>query len=470
MHPSLDLAHWIHDVPRAWSRPGQAMALQAVGDTALCAVAGAGDISPVVAACDPTAGGRPIPGHPGVLLTPDAAALAWGLAIHSRELDDQTYSMGGHLMATLLPALLLYPSAVPSSWEALADAVVVGCEVASGLNRAMTRQHMERGWVATTTYGLVAAVAGIARLHAFEARQTLAAIALACNKAFGNKNLFGTPAKAVNVGLAARDAVLLARLAHGGLRASDEPLEGAFGFGTMYRGDAEPDWSRLVAEPSANPAILGGLAFKRHACCASAHRCADGVLQLRAAHGVRPRDVESIRAEVGPLNRLTLRYPRPATAAEALFSMPFILSSALRFGELGPGRFTPDAVADAATLALLDRVEMDLVAEAKVPGFVERVPVAHRVELRLKDGSRLHCEVLHPRGAPANPFDAADWALKFDHCTVGVVAEPARTRMQTLLRELPASSVEDLLACVCGFSADHDPAGRRFAHQGARSD
>lgn len=460
---SQRLASWVVAVPRSWTQQGFDAARWAVHDSLLCAISGAGDLQPVLDALDPGSGPCPVPGSSRMRVLPDAAALAWGTAIHKRELDDQTYSMGGHLMCTVLAALLCTQYRRTVTWPQLFDAVVVACDVASRINRCMTRKHMEQGWVATTTYGLVAATCAIARIEKFSVDQTLAAISLACNKAFGNKNLFGTPAKPVNPGLAARDAVLLARLARHGLVASTDPLEGNYGFGQMYRGEVEPDWSVLfAADESTTPFINTGMAFKKHPCCASSHRCVDALLELRATHGFSVAEVSKITALVGPLNHLTLRYHDPENAPQAMFSMQYILASALRFGALSPADFSSDAIQDPLTRSLFPRIDMQVLPEARAEGFVETTPLAHSVQVQLVDGTVLEKTILHPKGAPQNPFTPEDWELKFQQCTKGLISDAQVRDVRHALERLdalPMSEVMDVVAC---FDSPYDPDGRRF--------
>jgi 2-methylcitrate dehydratase PrpD len=461
---SQRLAAWVVTAPRTWTAQGAAMARLAVQDSLICAISGAGDLEPILDALDPVPVGCPVPGRRDLRVLPDAAALAWGTAFHKRELDDQTYSMGGHLMCVTLAALIgtRYGRAV--AWEGLYDAITIACEVASRLNLCLTRKHMEAGWVATTTYGLIAATCALARIEKFSVAETLAALSMAGAKAFGAKNIFGTPAKAVNPGLAARDAVMLARLARAGLAASVDPLEGPFGFGQMYRGSAAPDWSQLVPEAEGGvPLIATGMAFKKYACCASAHRCIDALLALRAEHGFTAQDVDSVIARVGPLNALTLRYPDPKTPSEALFSMPYSLASALRFGSIGPADFSARALADPDTRALLPRIRMALVPEALVEGFVETVPLAHCVEVTLKHSSTRFCKsVLYPKGAPQNPFTADDWREKFHHCTDGILSSDHARTLATSLNALETVSLTDIVNLVSQFDSPYDPMGTRF--------
>jgi 2-methylcitrate dehydratase PrpD len=463
---SVRLANWILAVPRAWTAQGSARAADLVRDSFLCAASGAGDLAPVLDALDPGSGPCPVPGRRGLRVAREAAALAWGTAIHRRELDDQTYSMGGHLMCTVLPALIATRHG-RATWEALFDAIVVACEVASRINRCMSRQHMEAGWVATTTYGLIAATAALARIEGFDRTQTLAALALAANKAFGAKNPFGTPAKAVNAGLAARDAVTLARLARAGITAAADPLEGDYGFGRMYRGRYSPQWDKLFPPgDDSPPAILTGAALKKHACCASSHRCVDALLALRSEYGFGAEEVEQVTALVGPLNYLTLRYPEPLDAMQAQFSMQFILATALRYGEVGPADFSAAAVQDLQTRALMPRIDLQLLPAASAPGFVETTPLPHRVQVKLIHRAQLlTCSVLHPRGSPGNPFDERDWTVKSRQCLDGVVPDAQARAIESALADLDRTSLDELVALLAGFDCDYDPDGSRFRRE-----
>src|SRR5262249_61597304 len=78
--------------------------------------------------------------------------------------------------------------------------------------------------------GTIGAAAAASRLLGLEEEATGRALAIAASEASGLKANFGTMAKPLHAGLAARNGVLAARLAQAGLSASADALVGDQGF------------------------------------------------------------------------------------------------------------------------------------------------------------------------------------------------------------------------------------------------
>lgn len=277
----------------------------------------------------------------------------------------------------------------------------------------------------------------------------------------GPKVQFGTEAKPLHAGLAAKAGVTAARLARSGLRASAEALEGACGFGELYAGVTPADWSGALPRQGEPLAIeWSGMAFKLWPSCGATHRAIAGVLDLRRQHGFGADDVESVVIEVSHGILVNLRYAEPSDHKQAQFSMPYAIALALRFGGLSLADYTAEAVRDEATRGLMPRVRM-----VKNPASVEGSESAsnhlpHRVTVRLKDGRTLERSVQHMKGGLGDPLTPEDRRAKFDMCCAGVLPSGRLDAVRRMLSDPMEVPLRELMRNLM-FPAGGDD-GQRF--------
>jgi 2-methylcitrate dehydratase PrpD len=392
-------------------------ARRAVVDTVGVAIAALREPSFTILASTIGAGGEH--GEATVLPTgarTDAARAAFlnGTAGHALDYDDVADEIKGHPSVVLVPALLAVAEAEGSSGRALLEAFVVGFEVACAIARGLpVAPHYLEGWHATATVGVIGAAAGAARLLGLDEARTRCALGIAASMASGSRQNFGTMTKPLHAGLAARDAVIAARLAAHGFTADPDQLEGLFGYFRMYGVDPEP---AAVLEGLEGPGVLltKGLNVKKYPCCYNTHRTADAVLDLHVG-GARGSDSRSVVVTLEPGALLPIIHHRPRTGLQGKFSGEYVTAAGLLDGSVGLSTFTDDAVGRPDHQDLLRRVEL---RESEVPPFgpasFEHAYAA--VEVTLGDGSvvRERCDI--PRGDARMPLDDADVEAKFRDC------------------------------------------------------
>src|SRR5690606_32246133 len=103
-------------------------------------------------------------------------------------------------------------------------------EVIATVARAVNPSHYRAGWHGTATIGVIGAAAACARLLRLDAEGIAAAISIAVSTSSGTRMQLGFPMKSLQVGFAARDAVIAATLAAQGVRGHPEPLISNRGF------------------------------------------------------------------------------------------------------------------------------------------------------------------------------------------------------------------------------------------------
>lgn len=438
-----------------WSRSGvefsdfaRLRARHAIADTIGCALAGAGD--PSVRAVRAAFAGSIADGRRCTLVGGGEAAeglsaLVNGTAAHALDYDDNFRPGASHASAVLVPALLGPALAHGMSGRALVDAYLVGLEAQAAVGRGVNPSHYAAGWHSTSTVGCIGTAAGVAWLRGLDEAGIARAMSLAVSMAAGVKGQFGTPAKPLHAGLAARNAVEAAALAECGMTGRLDILEAPQGFRALFGGPDATGWD-AVAIGAPHVIESEGLMPKRHPCCGSTHNTVDIVLDLKAQHGFAAGEVTAVETLVGVVNQRNLAYPRPQDEMQARFSMQYCIALALLKDRLELSDFTAEAVGAKPVRELLPRIAM-----TSHPPEEERVrPLPHRVTIRLADGRVLSGERGEAKGTIADPFDDADRRAKFADCCRGTLdtseADSLYDRLDRLDEEGDLAFLEQPLA------------------------
>src|SRR5258707_6354930 len=312
-----------------------------------------------------------------------AAALINGAAAHSVEVDDIYRDGIYHPGAPTIAAALAVAQSRGATGEALLRAVIVGYEVSTRTAAAMGRAHY-RSWHNTGTIGSFGAASAAAELLGLDGKRFAHALATVATFSAGLQQAFraDSMSKPMHAGRAAEAGVTAALAAAEGVTGSLGIMEGEAGFGrAMGEG---PDWERVLATLGEDFHITQ-MTFKNHACCGHAFAAIDGALALKARMGVAAGEIARVR--VGGY-RATLEVPGvadPATAAEARFSTPYLVATALTHGSVRLAAFEPARLEDAATRSLMRRVEVALDPELDAAFPARR---SARVAIESSDGRR----------------------------------------------------------------------------------
>ena len=413
------MADWIEDAPHAWSVNALDRAQAAFMDTAACMLAGADDPAARIARASTArwgAGEATVVGTQARLAAP-WAALANGTAAHALDYDDVLEIGNAHVSAVLVPALLALGEERRASGEECLDAFIVGVEILARLGEAMNMTHYFLGWHTTLTLGTTSAAAAAARLLKLDAARASSAISIAASMASGLKWQFGTMAKPIHAGLAAKNGIVAAVMAEAGVTAAEDIYEGERGFVALYAGTPISRLDAAMKRLGAPTAIeQHGLWQKIYPCCASAHRPLDALLSLRAETNVSPSVVESVDALVSQVAAQNLPYPTPQDAMQARFSMHYLLASALVDGKLSLDAFEPSALKRSQILELLPKITMNV--DPGQPGNESTNSITHcaEVTLYLSDGSSVSRAVTYPKGHPEQAMDENELSDKFMAC------------------------------------------------------
>lgn len=430
------LAAWCVGAPRAWSAKCLDGARRAFVDTIAVMVAGQ-DIACTTGTRKAVErwGAGPCHVFGGGTLAAPWAALVNGTSAHALDYDDVLDPAMSHPSAALVPAILALAEERGASGADCLDAYLIGFEVLARLGEAMNLVHYQRGWHTTLSLGSMGVAAACARMMGLDARGMQMAISLATSVAGGSKRQFGSMAKPLHAGLAAKNGLMAAQWAASGVTGIDEPLEGRWGYLELMAGETAPGFAKAFSKLGSPPAMEEyGVWAKFYPCCASTHRPVDAIRSM----GLKPAQIARIEADISEVSISNLRYRVPRNPNEARFSLPYCIAAALEDGGLTVGSFTQEAVTREALVPLMERVALrldpELTADRPVTESFERGTVT----VTLTDGRVLREAVTTPRGHPGAPLSDDELAHKFRDCATGLLAE---------------AKVEDALAMMAGFGA-----------------
>jgi len=364
--------------------------------------------------------------------SPRDAALVNGVAAHALDYDD--VGLQGHPSAVLVPALLAEGERLGSSGMALISAYVVGYEIWAELIARDAGLHHLKGWHPTGVFGTVATAGAVAALRRLDSQRAQHALGLAASMAAGLTANFGSMAKPFHAGQAAAHGIDAVDLAEAGMTAAPDLLEHPKGFLTAISPEGQMQLHPLPPDFGEEPKLGAlGLTVKKYPMCFATHRVLDAALDLVRGHDVRPEQIESMQATVGPAQASMLRNARPTNALEAKFSLQFAVASAMVARACGLSELDDDFVRRPDVQALFSLLDIQTV-DTYHP-TEPTLSVSDRLVLRLRDGRVLDSgEVYAARGDATSPLGEAELTAKFMDCTWALPADASQRLLQGLLR------------------------------------
>ncbi len=359
------------------------------------------------------------------------AALANGISAHAMDYD-LTFA-SGQSVSPVIPALLALAESTGATPRDSIAAFIVGCEVAARLVRASPMISAQGGWHAVSAIGTIAAAAACARLLKLPAHAIPDVIGISASLASGLSVNFGTMTKPLHSGQAARNGMMAALLGARGFTASATALEGKSGFFDIFS-RALPRVDNTFDDLGQSFDLLTrGYKIKRYPCGGLSHAAIDAALALREQITQGPGDIAKIEVGVtkNAFQRIGANYPTSVESAK--FSMPYIASWTILYGQPSLATFTEKAIADEKVKAFAPKITHHIDAE-----FGDEVIEAPgRVKLTLTSGKILEHKVWYASGSVQAPMTAAQNEAKFMDCARLVLRDEQARRVFAWLGDLP---------------------------------
>lgn len=387
-------------------------------DTLGCMLAGAAEPCTRIVAATAVSGEGPCTlAGSGRSAAPLDAALVNGTAAHALDYDNGSNTMGGHVSATVVPALLAAAEAFGGSGRDLLIAHTIGFETGTRIGLGVNFHHYEKGWHPTSTLGTFAVVGACAALLRLDAAKTATALSIGASLASGIKANFGTMTKPMHVGHCARNGLFAVLLAREGFTAGAAAFEHKQGFFEVYNGAGHYDAARIL-EAWASPLqiLQPGAGYKQYPCCAATHSALDAMLAIVRAEGGRidPERIRRIETWT-PARRLAhTDRPDPQGNLDAKFSVQYCVSRAAIEGRIGIEHFEGEAWRDPVVRKLMTRVQSAVHRPGQFPADNH---FGAEVRVTLDDGRVLEDRVDIQLGRTAdNPIPPAQLRAKFVDC------------------------------------------------------
>ena len=377
------------------------------------------------------------------------AALVNGAMAHALDYDDITHITKTHPTAVLLPAALAVAEETGASGREMLLGYMAGFEVACAVGESLSEAYYDDlGWHPTGPLGAIGSAAAASKIMALDPEQTAMAISLAASQASGLRQNFGTMTKPFHAGDAARAGVVSARLVRDGFTASQDALEGRFGFIRAFSGGQGFN-SEQVVENLQNKCYLveSGIEIKKFPCCGSAHLALDAAFNLLSQGAIDPQAVDKIEVMVDFDPPRSLIHSRPMSSLEGKFSMQYCLAAALLDQRVGLQSFSDEQVLRSDAQSLIPRIDM-----RRFPGNEGKPSWSegyNEVDVYLKDGTVLRQQAHRANSGALRGVTVEDIREKFRDCASQVLSEPKAaevlSRLDRLEESEPVSGLVELL-------------------------
>lgn len=352
------------------------------------------------------------------------------------------------LLATILPLAewRVAEGGDAVSGEELLTAFVAGWEVAGKLAVAINPNHYFSGFHTSGTLGTFGCAIAAAKVLDLSPTHMTWALGHAAAMAAGVRASLGTMTKPLHVGWCAARGIEAALLARAGVDASDEALDGPYGYLTVAGPGADVD---LVSGRFGAPFILEspGVSAKPFPCGAVTHPGMDALRRAMAEHALKAEEISKITVSAGSNVWGPISFPLASTSFEARYCFPFLLAAMALRGTAGRAEFDEAFVTSPDCAAFQRKVTLH---HDKALDDLPTDVVQTQLDIETTDGRSVSVEARadYP-GGPSRPLDDSEVDAKFADAVAGLLSPDNASEIHAMLRAVERlSDVRDLLDAV----------------------
>ena len=368
---------------------------------------------------------------------PAYAGMVNGVGGTVLELDEGHKRAAGHPAIHIIPALFATAEQPNTSitGEAFITGLVAGYEVSVRIGEAS--QPLADGYHPHGLWGVVGAVAGVARALGLDGETTREAIAMAPNHAQHTHFDAATEGRTVRntyAGMVVPAALAVVEQAQAGFTGLDD------GINLHLDRTSENGLRPIETDSLGEQWMIEEGYFKFHAACRYTHPAIDAVDQLEREGLDTSAGIDRIIVETYPA-AASLDDSRPTNPLAARFSLPFAVATRIHHGHARKSAFEEDA--------LIEEV-YDIAGTVTVEAndeFTQAVPDSRgaRVIIVSEDGTRREATIPHARGGAERPLTKFELREKFDDLVIPVLDKQGTEKLWKTSRELPEADPGELL-------------------------
>lgn len=365
------------------------------------------------------------PGFPQASLL--QAALVNGAFSHALDMDDVHNAAIYHPAAVTIPAALALGQVNKIDGRSFITSVVAGYDIGARIGLAVNPSSYFY-WHTTGTVGAFAAAATCANILKLTPDQTVHAFGSAGTQAAGLWEFLidGAMSKFLHTGKACVNGIIAAQLAKNGYTAASRILEGEKGF--IRAVAPEPNFE-VLTKTLGKPYRILETSFKPYPSCKHTHPSIYATQKIMEETGLQFKDIKSILVKAYKVAENLVGNKEPRTPYGAKFSLPYCVSAALYYGEVGVRQFRQDTVDNQEVQGLVKRVDVVVDEEIEKQYQINPNKWTQQVEITTMDGRTLIKRIDFPKGDPENPLTFEEIINKFNLLNADVLPEQQRNRL-----------------------------------------
>ncbi|MDB5806422.1 MAG: hypothetical protein JWN73_3744 [Betaproteobacteria bacterium] len=364
------------------------------------------------------------------------AARANAIASDAAASDDSDLRSIAHIGTIVSAVGVAFGEQLGCSGREVADAMVLGYEVAGRIDESLTPGRMQRGF-----HGSVSTVFGAAvtagRLLRLDVEQMTYALALAATSIGGMALAADTScAREYHAAMSAQAGVQAALAAQRGFTADSEIFEAPRGFLKAMGGQ---EIEAITKDFGLSWDIVTDMAVKLMPGAHPFHATAEAAADAARAGNVKPEEIESVMISAAVQWTNFRGDPHPRNLTDAAHSLHYFVAASIVDRGFGWDAMSDAKMADPVIGALQDKVLFD----PNPPPLPDRFVHRHggSVTIRLKNGSEIIRTCTAPRGSGPRGIEWADIEAKYRHlaplCGLPAAKVETSLRMVRQLEELP---------------------------------
>lgn len=335
------------------------------------------------------------------------------------DFDDFHMQTGMHASATVIPVALATAEALGKvDGKAIISAIALGIELLCRMRLVPDLCIGISGWTGEI-YGAFGAALTAGRLFALSEEQMGNALGLSYAQAAGNAQSIydGTEATILQQGFSARAGFFAAVMAKAGLTGAKNFLSGKAGLYPVYYRGLNYDIGRLTSGLGDRYELLN-IVTKPYPSCGFTMAPIENVIGIMKENQLDAQDIENVKICVNRKMYNTVCHPldnkyRPKSASDAMFSLPYVVATAVLNGDVILEDFSSEAIREPERLRLMERIKIEMDENIEKEALETNLPLGlHQIDLKIRGGKRFSRKMQYSKGFPQQPMTLEECAMK----------------------------------------------------------